>query len=261
MLAGRGVGRRVPGRGRRGRGGPGVRRLVPACLATAAVALAGCGDGTARTENASRGETAAPKPTEATPSSSSSTSSSSVLVPRPTTTAVQPTTTATAKATATTAPAPTDTTATTVPRTTVTTSKLRAHLPGPPGPKYPNGGPNALSETVDGWYALLKDEVATGSCQPLLLAVQKSPNGTADAAVAASAKAYATLYKGIAEGCLGQTSAATTDLDQATKLLAALDPTKAPTDKSCQPQMLLVWAYDSYLNQKVPLVCPAPEKN
>jgi len=147
-----------------------------------------------------------------------------------------------------------------VPRTT-TTKKPPKRPPGPPGPIAPRGNATDIYDTVLAWYNKLVEEVPTGACQPLLDATKKSPDAPSDT-IAQAATAYATLYRGAAEGCLGQLAAAATDLAQARKLLAALDTDTTGNfaiDRTCQPQRLLVWAYEAYLDQTVAISCtPKP---
>lgn len=231
-------------------------RSVP-LLIIAAVVLSGCGGETGGTVSASaQRSTTTPALTGDPSAPTSSTTASGGATTSTTGPASATTTTAAGDGTASTTP----TTGATVPAppTTTTTTKPRPRPPGPPGPIAPTGGPDQISETVKRWYDLLVAGSATGACQPVLDDVQRPPEAFSDG-IKDAATAYATLYKGAAEGCLGQPTAAATDLAQARELLAVLEtnhPGNIAIDKSCQPGKLLAWAYDTYLNQTVAVVCP-----
>ncbi len=158
----------------------------------------------------------------------------------------------------TTLPAITSTTHVTIQVTTTRTAlKVRARFPGPPGSISPTGE-GSIAAKVGNWYGLLSQR--PGKCQSLLTDVLSSvqPSNPPDPTFSDPVNTYRTLYRGAAEGCLGKLTAASNDLAKAADLLRQLDPTGQSTDSTCQPQRLLVWANDAYLNRTIPLVCPAP---
>ena len=226
-------------------------------LAVTAVGLAGCGGDAARELSASD-VTTTTSPLE--PSTSvPGTSSSSDPGDRTSTTASSRSTQS-SRATATAGRPEGSVLTTTAPPqpATPTTQKPRARPPGAPGPFYPSGSETQIYESVTRWYRLLSTAVDSGACQPLLDDVQKSGFLTTPPPPAPSA-AYAALYLGIAEGCLRRPTAAE-NLNKARSLLQALQPLKprdvsSSIDKTCQPEKLLVWAYDTYLGQSITFAC------
>jgi hypothetical protein len=129
-------------------------------------------------------------------------------------------------------------------------SARRARLPGPPGPV----GPLALVEAIDTWHALVEAAVPGGNCRPLLDSV-RGPLGVA-AAQQTGGPPYVALYRGIAEGCLGQLQAARSSLGQARQV--GLGPDEISTDFTCNAQRLLVFAFATFLNQEISPTCPRP---
>ena len=223
-------------------------------LAATAVGLAGCGGDAPRELSASEVSTTT-SPLEASTSVPGTSSSSAPGGPTSTTASARSTrTTSTAGR-----PEGSVLTTTAPPQTTTpTTQKPRARPPGAPGPFFPSGDETQINESVNRWYRLLSTAVDSGACQPLLDDVQKSGFLTSPPPPAPSA-AYAALYLGIAEGCLRRPTAAQ-NLNRARSLLQALQPLKpddvsSSIDKTCQPEKLLVWAYETYLSQSITFGC------
>ncbi len=126
----------------------------------------------------------------------------------------------------------------------------RARLPGPPGP----AGPPAIIDAIATWHPLAEAGVPGGSCLPLLDSVQ-GPLGR-DAARATGGAPYVSLYKGIAEGCLGRVEAARTSLGQARQV--GLGPDETSRDPTCNAQLLLAFGFATYLNVDISPTCPRP---
>lgn len=122
--------------------------------------------------------------------------------------------------------------------------RARARLPGPPGPV----GPGDIVRAIAEWDPLLQSGVPSGQCVPLLNSVKKLGR----AAQNAGGGLYVALYQGIAEGCLGQIDPARSHLEQARRVGLGDDITADPT---CNAQRLLVFGFDSYLNQQISPVC------
>jgi hypothetical protein len=124
----------------------------------------------------------------------------------------------------------------------------RARLPGPPGP----AGPRGISEAIAIWHPLAEAGVPGGNCLPLLDSVQGRLGR--DAARETGGAPYVSLYKGIAEGCLGRVQAARTSLGQARQV--GLGPDEISMDATCNAQLLLVFGYATYLNEEISPTCP-----
>jgi hypothetical protein len=92
----------------------------------------------------------------------------------------------------------------------------------------------------------LVEGVDSGACKPVLDALQTLPPAPSDD-IQNATDTYAALYRGAAEGCLGDLAAARVDLGSAAQRLPGLNPANSATDLTCQPQMLLIWAYATYL--------------
>jgi len=69
--------------------------------------------------------------------------------------------------------------------------------------------------------------------------------------------AYSTLFRGIAEGCLGQYGPARADLDKAVMLL--YNAPLGERDDTCGTATLLKWAYETYLQFPITPICPLYE--
>ena len=121
--------------------------------------------------------------------------------------------------------------------------------PGPPGPTIPED----LRDAVRRWFRLLETGFATGRCQPLLDQVEEDLPSL-DGISAKGGAAYGALFRGAGNGCVGRVGAARTELQRARALLPALDPDEG-FDTTCRAQMLLVWAFEVYLGQRIPLDC------
>lgn len=131
-----------------------------------------------------------------------------------------------------------------------TAAPRRARLPGPPGPV----GPRAITVALATWHPLMEAGVPGGNCRPLLDSVQ-GPLGRAAAGEDGGAP-YVSLYKGIAEGCLGQLQAARRDLSRARDV--GLGPDETSKDRTCNAQLLLVFGFATYLNEDISPKCPRP---
>jgi hypothetical protein len=149
------------------------------------------------------------------------------------------------------APGPDETTTpatdATTPATAATSPPRRP--PGPPGPTIPDD----LEAAVKRWFRLLEAGFATGRCQPLLDQVNEdlpSLDGNSEKGGAA----YGALFRGAGNGCLGRIAAARAELQQARVLLPALDRDEG-FDTTCRAQELLVWAFEVYLGQRIPVNC------
>ena len=152
-------------------------------------------------------------------------------------------------------PAPSvDSTDTALPTTTAAntggTVARRARLPGPPGP----AGPRGITDAIATWHALAEAGVPGGNCLPLLNSVQGKLGR--DAAEETGGTPYVSLYKGIAEGCLGRAQAARTSLGQARQV--GLGPDEISMDATCNAQLLLVFGFATYLNEDIRPNCPRP---
>ncbi|HEX8769915.1 MAG TPA: hypothetical protein VF711_04015 [Acidimicrobiales bacterium] len=134
--------------------------------------------------------------------------------------------------------------------TATSARKARARLPGPPGPS----GPPAISDAIATWHPLVEAGVPNGQCRPLLDSVRGKLGR--DAADDAGGPRYVSLYKGIAEGCLGELQAARNDLGQARQV--GLGPDETSKDTTCNAQLLLVFGFDTYLDQQIGPACPRP---
>ncbi|MDQ6613244.1 MAG: hypothetical protein M3083_00365 [Actinomycetota bacterium] len=136
------------------------------------------------------------------------------------------------------------------PTTTVKGKNMSpATFPGPPG----SFGPPNLSDPVNDWYRLAAEEVPRGECQKLLddVALRGADAGNATG----GGPGYVSLYRGIAEGCLGMFDRARSDLAEARRLrVGLLDDGSA--DPTCNPQLLLVFGFNKYLNTVISPTCP-----
>lgn len=95
--------------------------------------------------------------------------------------------------------------------------------------------------------------VPAGQCQPLLDKIHtdiKDPEKAYD-----PDNQYVALYRGIAEGCVGQLTAARTDLGEARQV--GLDDNETG-DPSCNAQRLLAFGFDTYLNTPISPRCLPP---
>lgn len=126
----------------------------------------------------------------------------------------------------------------------------RARLPGPPGP----AGPGSILEAIAAWHPLAEAGVPGGNCLPLLNSVQGELGR--DAAQETGGAPYVSLYKGIAEGCLGRVQAARTSLGQARQV--GLGPDEISIDATCNAQLLLVFGFATYLKEDIRPTCPRP---
>ncbi len=140
-------------------------------------------------------------------------------------------------------------TTTTVPNAGATVPR-RARLPGPPGP----AGPRGIIEAIATWHPLTEAGVPGGNCLPLLESVQGRLGR--DAARETGGAPYVSLYKGIAEGCLGRVQAARISLGKARQV--GLGPDEISMDFTCNAQLLLVFGFATYLNEDVSPTCPRP---
>jgi hypothetical protein len=121
--------------------------------------------------------------------------------------------------------------------------------PGPPGPIIPGD----VDEAVQRWFRLLEAGFANGRCQPLLDQVDEDLPSL-DGPSAKGGAAYAALFRGAGNGCLGRVAAARTELQRARTLLSGLG-TGDGFDATCRAHELLVWAFEVYLGQRIPLDC------
>ena len=135
----------------------------------------------------------------------------------------------------------------TTPATAVTSPPRRP--PGPPGPTIPED----LRDAVRRWFRLLETGYATGRCQPLLDQIEEDLPSL-DGISAKGGAAYGALFRGAGNGCVGRVAIARTELQRARALLPALDRDEG-FDTTCAAQMLLVWAFEVYLGQRIPLDC------
>ena len=126
----------------------------------------------------------------------------------------------------------------------------RARLPGPPSP----AGPPAIREAIETWHPLAEAGVPGGSCVPLLESVQGRLGR--DAARETGGAPYVSLYRGIAEGCLGRVQAARTSLGQARQV--GLGPDETSAEPTCNAQLVLVFGFATYLNTDISPTCPRP---
>lgn len=128
------------------------------------------------------------------------------------------------------------------------TARRRARLPGPPGPV----GPEAISAAIETWYPLAEAGVPGGSCRPLLDSVQGRLGRAA--ARETGGEPYVLLYRGIANGCLGNLQAARHDLTAARHV--GLGPDDTSRDRTCNAQLLLAFGFAAYLDETISPVCP-----
>lgn len=106
---------------------------------------------------------------------------------------------------------------------------------------------------VPRWFGLLEAGFATGRCEPLLAQVNRDMRSLQEESTPGG-RAYGALFRGAAYGCLGQPGVAGAELEQARTLLPALADDQG-FDASCNAQRLLVWAFDVYLGERIPLDC------
>ena len=240
--------------------------VVMGCIAAIALAgLTGCGGGSAPTGSAagSNDTTADVLPSTSVVAASTSSSSSrpTVSPSRPTEASSpslrSPATTITGEAPDSVVTVIRGTTQTVVPVTPpqqpTTTQKPRARPPGAPGSVIID---SRFTPIVARWYETLVKGVdqAGGrpACQELLTDV-KTSGRLQDSSP--SIAAYAQLYLGTAEGCLGM-SETRKDLESARKLLQGLTSLdKYNRDSTCQPEKLVVWAYDTFLHEAISVSC------
>lgn len=121
--------------------------------------------------------------------------------------------------------------------------------PGPPGPIIPDD----VDRAVQRWFRLLEAGFANGRCQPLLDQIDEDLPSL-DGNSAKGGAAYAALFRGAGNGCLGRVAAARTELQRARTLLTGLG-TGDGFDSTCRAHELLVWAFEVYLGQRIPLDC------
>ncbi len=132
---------------------------------------------------------------------------------------------------------------------TVPATSPRRRPPGPPGPTIPED----VRDAVRRWFRLLETGFTTGGCQPLLDQIEEDLPSL-DGISAKGGAAYAALFRGAGNGCIGRVATARTELQRARALLPALTPGEG-FDQTCRAQMLLVWAFEVYLGQRIPLDC------
>lgn len=151
-------------------------------------------------------------------------------------------------------PGETTTAVTNEPTTDPTTPNTGANRPprrppGPPGPIIPDD----LHNAVQRWFRLLEAGFASGRCQPLLDQIGRDLRSLGRGSAKGGA-AYAALFRGAGNGCLGRVATARGELQQARVLLRALAP-GGEFDETCRAHELLVWAFEVYLGQRIPLDC------
>ncbi|HWC11243.1 MAG TPA: hypothetical protein VG455_08475 [Acidimicrobiales bacterium] len=136
-------------------------------------------------------------------------------------------------------------------QTATTARRQRARLPGPPGPN----GPDELVTAIRTWHGFLDAGVTPAQCRRLLASVQ-GELGT-EAGQQTGGPPYVFLYRGIAQGCLGNLQAARSDLGRARAGDVGLGP-EPSTDFTCNAQRLLVFGFDNFLDERISPSCPRP---